>query len=440
MEESVLSSESGLDIVVKSNGFSIFGRGEEPKPKSQNKVKDLSALSYSKSGKVSKFPVSKVAKASDRSEDYLEHISLEESQFSKSRQQSLNSKYKSSENSDFSKDPIKISDSKQSKIFEPPHNKYKKYHDSESAKIKSTSNSKRSSKVQSKKKHSKYFVEKPLKLPEKPSSPEVSSRSDSDSGNYVDDEIENESGFKYAEIQDAFNTFDLDGNGYICAEEIRRVMDMIGEYVTDEEVDEMIRMLDRGGEGQVAFQEFYKMAKGESLAPVAMAHPPSLGMVSSKRMKQSDNSKITSEPKIYSPGLSEIRSKFSEKQSVFNSETGRAEELKEEMSESGSYKSEPKAVKFIKPQQIPRSRKSEENADNTSSKAKSISIKRKEVENKVRLDTSSLMPSEKEVSIKKINLKEIRPIPRSPRDELASDELRRIFSQTSMNESISEKD
>lgn len=437
MEESVLSSESGLDIVVKSNGFSIFGRSEEPKPKVQNQAKDSASLTYSKSGKVSKFPISKVPKASDRSEDYLEHISLEESQFSKSRQQSLNSKHKNSENSDFSKDPIKISDSKQSKIFEPPQNKYKKYHDSESAKLKSSSNSKRSSKVQSKKKNSKYFVEKPLKLPEKPSSPEVTSRSDSD---YVDDEIENESGFTYAEIQDAFNTFDLDGNGYICAEEIRRVMDMIGEYVTDEEVDEMIRMLDRGGEGQVAFQEFFKMAKGESLAPVAMAHPPSLGMVSSKRMKHSDNSKITSEPKIYSPGLSEIRSKFSEKQSVFNSETGRADELKEEMSESGSFKSEQKAVKFIKPQQIPRSRKSEDNAENTSFKAKSISIKRKEVENKVRLDTSSLMPSEREVSIKKINLKEIRPLPRSPRDELASDELRRIFSQTSMNESVSEKD
>src|SRR5574343_264208 len=162
MEESVLSSESGLDIVVKSNGFSIFGRNEDPKPKKHNQGKDSAALTFSKSGQVSKFPISKVPKASDRSEDYLEHISLEESQFSKSRQQSLNSKHKYSENSDFSKDPIKISESKQSKIFEPAQNKYKMYHDSESAKLKSTSNSKRSSKVQPNKKNSKDFSEKPL--------------------------------------------------------------------------------------------------------------------------------------------------------------------------------------------------------------------------------------------------------------------------------------
>jgi hypothetical protein len=432
MEESVLSSESGLDIVVKSNGFSIFGNTEESKsrPPGPSAAK---GPTFSKSGQVSKFPVSKIPKSSDHSEDYLEHISLNDSHLSKSRQHSLNSRAQNDDFSDFSKDPIKISDSKQSKLFEPVSNKYKKYHDSEAAKRKDSQSSKRSSKNVKGKKNPKAIQENPLKLPVQPLSPK--SRTDSDSGQYVEDEIENESGFTFAEIQEAFNTFDLDGNGFISAEEIRRVMDMIGEYVTDEEVDEMIRMLDRGGEGQVAFQEFFKMAKGESLAPVAMAHPPSLGMVSSKRAGRSDHSKVPSEAKIHSPGLSEIRSKFSGKPSVFNSETARGVEMKEEISESESITSEQKAVKFIKPQQIPRNRKSEDIPDSGSVKAKSISIKKKENEVKGRLDTSALLPSEKEVSIKKINLKQIKPIPKSPRDELASDELRRIFSQSSLSDS-----
>ena len=68
--------------------------------------------------------------------------------------------------------------------------------------------------------------------------------------------------FSDEDIKEAFNTFDLDVNGYVSAEEIRTVMESMGEYATDEEIDEMIRMLDYEGIGQVAFPEFYKMATG----------------------------------------------------------------------------------------------------------------------------------------------------------------------------------
>lgn len=64
------------------------------------------------------------------------------------------------------------------------------------------------------------------------------------------------------EIRDAFFTFDMNGNGYVGVAEIRFVMDALGEDVTDEEIDEMIRMLDVDGDGQVSFKEFYKMATG----------------------------------------------------------------------------------------------------------------------------------------------------------------------------------
>ena len=39
----------------------------------------------------------------------------------------------------------------------------------------------------------------------------------------------------------AFNIFDKDGNGLISAPELRHVMTNLGETLTNEEVDEMIR-------------------------------------------------------------------------------------------------------------------------------------------------------------------------------------------------------
>lgn len=41
----------------------------------------------------------------------------------------------------------------------------------------------------------------------------------------------------------------MSGNGFIAAGEIRFVLDALGENVTDEEIDEMIRMIDMDGDG-----------------------------------------------------------------------------------------------------------------------------------------------------------------------------------------------
>ena len=43
--------------------------------------------------------------------------------------------------------------------------------------------------------------------------------------------------------------FDRDGNGFISAAELRHVMTNLGEKLTDEEVDEMIREADVDGDG-----------------------------------------------------------------------------------------------------------------------------------------------------------------------------------------------
>eukprot|EP01041_Mallomonas_annulata_P011412 gene11413-23872_t len=69
------------------------------------------------------------------------------------------------------------------------------------------------------------------------------------------------------EILEAFRAFDLDKNNFIGAAEIRHVLINIGEQVTDEEVDEMIRMVDRDGDGQVSWEEFYSMVTGGKKPP-----------------------------------------------------------------------------------------------------------------------------------------------------------------------------
>ena len=56
-----------------------------------------------------------------------------------------------------------------------------------------------------------------------------------------------------------FSVFDKDGNGYISAAELRHVMTNLGEKLTDEEVDEMIREADIDGDGQVNYEEFVTM-------------------------------------------------------------------------------------------------------------------------------------------------------------------------------------
>ena len=58
------------------------------------------------------------------------------------------------------------------------------------------------------------------------------------------------------DIREAFRIFDKDGNGVISAAELHRVMKSLGEKVTEDEVEAMIKEADLDGDGQINYQEF----------------------------------------------------------------------------------------------------------------------------------------------------------------------------------------
>mmetsp|Transcript_58653 Transcript_58653/g.169749 ORF Transcript_58653/g.169749 Transcript_58653/m.169749 type:complete len:350 (+) Transcript_58653:104-1153(+) len=86
--------------------------------------------------------------------------------------------------------------------------------------------------------------------------------------------------FSDEEIKQAFDTFDLDKNRFVGAGEISHILQVIGEEVTDEEIDEMIRLCDTDGDGQVTFDEFYKLMTNP---PPPLPPPPRPAKVKKKQ-------------------------------------------------------------------------------------------------------------------------------------------------------------
>jgi calmodulin len=53
------------------------------------------------------------------------------------------------------------------------------------------------------------------------------------------------------ELLNAFKVFDKDGSGTISSDELRNVLKSLGENLTDDEVEEMIKLADRDGDGHI---------------------------------------------------------------------------------------------------------------------------------------------------------------------------------------------
>ncbi|KAH8407017.1 hypothetical protein KR222_004144, partial [Zaprionus bogoriensis] len=61
------------------------------------------------------------------------------------------------------------------------------------------------------------------------------------------------------ELREAFKIFDRDEDGFISPAELRFVMVNLGEKLTDEEIDDMIREADFDGDGLINYEEFVYM-------------------------------------------------------------------------------------------------------------------------------------------------------------------------------------
>jgi len=53
------------------------------------------------------------------------------------------------------------------------------------------------------------------------------------------------------ELKNAFKVFDKDGSGTISAIELRAVLQHLGENLTDDDLDEMLKMADKNGDGNI---------------------------------------------------------------------------------------------------------------------------------------------------------------------------------------------
>jgi calmodulin len=61
------------------------------------------------------------------------------------------------------------------------------------------------------------------------------------------------------EIDESFKDLDVDGDGYITADELRHVVGKLGEMLTVEEANALIRTADENGDGRISYREFVKM-------------------------------------------------------------------------------------------------------------------------------------------------------------------------------------
>lgn len=57
-------------------------------------------------------------------------------------------------------------------------------------------------------------------------------------------------------VLDTFEMFDVDHNGFVSAQEIKQVMNQLGEAISDEDAAAMVRDADIDGDGLINIEEF----------------------------------------------------------------------------------------------------------------------------------------------------------------------------------------
>ena len=59
----------------------------------------------------------------------------------------------------------------------------------------------------------------------------------------------------YFNVNDAFNSLDINGDGRISRDEFRRMIQSRGFYVSEKEVSEIVEKMDKTKDGRVSFHE-----------------------------------------------------------------------------------------------------------------------------------------------------------------------------------------
>ena len=58
------------------------------------------------------------------------------------------------------------------------------------------------------------------------------------------------------EMKDTFKMFDIDGDGFISREELSKVMEGLGEKLSQKEIDDLFKQWDLNNDGKICYNEF----------------------------------------------------------------------------------------------------------------------------------------------------------------------------------------
>ena len=72
--------------------------------------------------------------------------------------------------------------------------------------------------------------------------------------------------YETEQIKEAFDIFDINRNGYIGVDELKEIFTIINEEVSEEELNEMIGLADKEGDGQVNWLNFYEFINGNGIS------------------------------------------------------------------------------------------------------------------------------------------------------------------------------
>ena len=64
-------------------------------------------------------------------------------------------------------------------------------------------------------------------------------------------------------LREAFNICDYDGNEFVTLDELKRVIGVVGENLSEEQIITMIKEVDMDDDGKINFEEFIQLIKNQ---------------------------------------------------------------------------------------------------------------------------------------------------------------------------------